>query len=89
MALAKRQVAIVSKSIFLTFFFQSQLLRKTAQFYKIYWLLQIFKSCNIVSNIFPMEAFSHGLITYIDTKAKCSHLKIFPGKGLCGRCLSV
>ncbi len=31
----------------------------------------------------------HGLIHYIDTKAKCRHLKKLPVKGLCGRCLSV
>jgi len=29
-----------------------------------------------------------GLINYIDTKAKCRHLKNWPVKGLCGRCLS-
>jgi hypothetical protein len=30
---------------------------------------------------------NHGLINYIDTKAKC-HLKNWPVKGFCGRCLS-
>jgi hypothetical protein len=30
----------------------------------------------------------HGLISCIDTTAKCRHLKNCPGKGLCGRCLS-
>jgi hypothetical protein len=30
----------------------------------------------------------HGLINYIDTKAKCRHLKHWPVKGLGGRCLS-
>jgi hypothetical protein len=30
----------------------------------------------------------HGQITYIDTKAKCRHLKNLPVKGLCGMCLS-
>jgi hypothetical protein len=30
----------------------------------------------------------HGLINYIDTKAKCRNLKNLPAKGLCGRCLS-
>jgi hypothetical protein len=29
----------------------------------------------------------HWLINYIDIKAKCRHLKSWPGKGLCGRCL--
>ncbi len=29
----------------------------------------------------------HGLINYIDTKAKCRHLKYLSVKGLCGRCL--
>ena len=33
--------------------------------------------------IFPMD-----LINYIDTKAKCRHLKNLPVKGLCGRTLS-
>ncbi len=31
----------------------------------------------------------HGLIKYKDTKAKCRHLKNWPVKWLCGRCLSV
>jgi hypothetical protein len=31
----------------------------------------------------------HGLINYIDTKAKCRHLQKLPEKGLCGTCLSV
>jgi hypothetical protein len=31
---------------------------------------------------------SHVLINYIDTKAKCCHLKKRSVKGLCGRCLS-
>jgi hypothetical protein len=31
----------------------------------------------------------HGLINYIDTKAKCRHKKKLTCKGLCGRCLSV
>ncbi len=30
----------------------------------------------------------HGLINYADTKAKWRHLKNWPVKGLCGRCLS-
>ncbi len=30
----------------------------------------------------------HGLINYIDTKAKCRHLKYWPVKGLFGKCLS-
>jgi hypothetical protein len=30
----------------------------------------------------------HGLINYIDTKAKCRYLKKWSVKGLCGRCLS-
>ncbi len=29
----------------------------------------------------------HGLIYFIDTKAKCRHLKNWPVKGLCSRCL--
>jgi len=33
--------------------------------------------------------FKHGLINYIDTNAKCRHLKNLPVTGLCGRCLSV
>ncbi len=32
---------------------------------------------------------SHGLINYIDTKAKCCHRKNLPVKGLCGRRFSV
>ncbi len=37
-----------------------------------------------------MEDYSlkHGLTHYIDTKAKCRHLKNWPVKGHCGRCLS-
>jgi hypothetical protein len=31
---------------------------------------------------------NHGLITYIDTKANCRHLKQWPVKGFAGRCLS-
>ncbi len=31
---------------------------------------------------------AHGLINYKETKAKCRHLKYWPVKGLCGRCLS-
>ncbi len=31
----------------------------------------------------------HGLMSYIDTKGKCRHLKNFPIKGLRGRCLHV
>jgi hypothetical protein len=31
----------------------------------------------------------HGLINYIDTKAKCRHLKNLSVKEFCGRCLSV
>ncbi len=31
---------------------------------------------------------AHGLINYIDTKAKCHHLKNKSVEGLCGRCLS-
>ncbi len=30
----------------------------------------------------------HGLINYIDTTTKCRHLKNWPVKWLCGRCLS-
>ncbi len=30
----------------------------------------------------------HGLLNYIDTKAKCRHLKNGPVKGVCSRCLS-
>jgi hypothetical protein len=30
----------------------------------------------------------HGLSNYIDTKAKCGHLKKLTCKGTCGRCLS-
>ncbi len=35
------------------------------------------------------KSFQHGLINYKDTKAKCSNLKNWPVKGLCGRCLFV
>ncbi len=35
------------------------------------------------------KSFQHGLINYIDTKAKCCNLKNWPVKGLCGRCLFV
>jgi hypothetical protein len=31
---------------------------------------------------------NHGLINYMDTKAKCRHLKNLTVKGLCGWCLS-
>ncbi len=31
----------------------------------------------------------HGQINFKDTRAKCCHLKNWPVKGLCGRCLSV
>ncbi len=35
------------------------------------------------------KSFQHGLMNYIDTKAKCRNLKNWPVKGLCGRCLFV
>ena len=35
------------------------------------------------------KSFQHGLINYIDTKAKCCNLKNWLVKGLCGRCLFV
>jgi len=35
------------------------------------------------------KSFQHGLINYIDIKAKCHNLKNWPVKGLCGRCLFV
>jgi hypothetical protein len=35
----------------------------------------------------PLHSSDHGLINYIDTEAKCCHLKNWPEKGLCGRCL--
>jgi hypothetical protein len=35
------------------------------------------------------KSFQHGLINYLDTKAKCRRLKNLPVKGLCGRCLFV
>ncbi len=35
------------------------------------------------------KSFQHGLINYIDTKAKCRNLKNWPVKGLRGRCLFV
>ena len=35
------------------------------------------------------KSLQHGLTNYIDTKAKCHHLKNWPVKGLCGRCLFV
>jgi len=31
---------------------------------------------------------NHELFNFIDTKAKCRHLNMWPAKGLCGRCLS-
>ncbi len=51
------------------------------------WLIRQKASSRIQKEI--SENSTHGLINYIDTKAKCSHLKIWPVKGLCGRCLSV
>ncbi len=35
------------------------------------------------------KSLQHGLTNYIDTKAKCHHLKNWPVNGLCGRCLFV
>ncbi len=40
----------------------------------------IFHHCRVVICI-------HGLINYVDTKAKCRHPKTLSVKGLCGRCL--
>jgi hypothetical protein len=34
------------------------------------------------------KGMTHGLLNYIDTKAKCRHIKKFTCKGLCSRCLS-
>ena len=34
------------------------------------------------------ESVHHWLVNYVDTKAKCCHLKKWPGKGLCVRGLS-
>ncbi len=45
-------------------------------------------SCNFISYSYSLWQ-CHGLIKYIDTKAKCCHLKNWPVNGLCGRCLSV
>ncbi len=36
-----------------------------------------------------VECTTHGLTNYIDTKEKYRHLKNWPVKGHCGRCLSV
>jgi hypothetical protein len=54
------------------------------------------KKCNVWillwwSSLFKSRRFQathHGLINYIDTKAKCRHLNKIPVKGLRGRCLS-
>jgi hypothetical protein len=32
------------------------------------------------------DSSQHGLINYLDTKAKCRHMKILIVKVLCGRC---
>jgi hypothetical protein len=51
------------------------------------------KFCHIVYLLKNVPSYTfhrnHGLINYIDTKAKCCHLKSWQGEGLCGRCLSV
>ncbi len=36
----------------------------------------------------PVNTLNHELINFIDTKAKCRHIKNWPVKGLCGRCVS-
>jgi hypothetical protein len=40
-----------------------------------------------LANFITWKNFQHGLINYIDTKAKCRNLKNVPVKRLCGRCL--
>jgi hypothetical protein len=54
---------------------------------KFYFL---FYQCTCITHKYlsPVHGWHHGLINYIDTKAKCSLLKNLPVKGLCGRCLS-
>ncbi len=43
--------------------------------------------CKDVSQLKSLSP-PHWLINYVDTKAKCRHLKSWPVCGLCGRCLS-
>jgi hypothetical protein len=40
------------------------------------------------SELLNIDGFYHGLVNYIDTKAKFRHLKKSKKEGLCGRCLS-
>jgi hypothetical protein len=48
-------------------------------------------ACTSTGDIFPSKKicggkeYMHRLINYIDTKAKCCHLKNLPVKGFCGR----
>jgi hypothetical protein len=45
-------------------------------------------SLSTASNM-NVQGASHGIINYIDTKAKYLHLNKMPVKGLCVRCLLV
>ncbi len=42
--------------------------------------------CSFTGNAENGQILYHRLINYIDTKAKCRHLKNWSVKGLCGRC---
>ncbi len=41
-----------------------------------------------ICTVCPNKTYTHGLINYKDTRAKCPHLKNWAVKGLCGRCSS-
>jgi ribosomal protein L33 len=41
----------------------------------------------IVTMMTACNSCDHGQINYIDTKAKCRHLKKLSLKGLCGKCV--
>ncbi len=66
-------------------------------FLLISWLLDLdpgfifdYSSARVISFV-PLNAehFDHGLINFIDTKAKCRHIKILTCKRLCGRFIRV
>ncbi len=62
----------------------------------LFWLPSSFNKgfifgSTIFIHLFPADSWTSQVVlfNYIDTKAKCRHLKSWPVKGLCGRFLSV
>ncbi len=81
-------IPYAQKINFSSYIHEAQFLRHNTVFMRAYgirfWLTP---GREIGRNEVNTEA--HGLINYIDSKAKCRHLNKFTCKGICGMCLSV